>query len=443
MSLAPCAPRLRPIGLLALLASVVLTAVPTHAQNYKADPVEQGLRSKGQLAKKYAKNGVGDRQLFEDYLTKYFFPAMTQPTPNGLAGLAKANNDLFSAFLDDAKTDVQAYVHKQALAFTVRVLRGRYHPAVRNNALLILGKLQDDYATGAPSARANELLCALATRGATNPKAPPYELSGALIGLDRHTRAFKLLAGSAKSKTAKALYTIISTETLPMHVGPGVNDWIYLKTAKAIGNLGMPGPKGGVFASAIAKKATDENLSLETRAAIAAQLDRMNLAPGKVKAEVVTGAVFDLANAIGDSESEIATKFEDLQLRGGRRMAVSARGNEARRFRESDKNPGEMVLVREGILDLLIDLRSAVRAGAAVADENAKPRLAAIDEAVTDAIQAASNKDLIDLNVADAVKSMASVIDDNQPPAPAEEEEEAEEGVLEATVQAAVPVDTK
>lgn len=436
MSLAPCAPRLRPIGRLALLASLALAAVPTHAQNYKADPVEQGLRSKGQLAKKYAKNGVGDRQLFEDYLTKYFFPSMTQPTPNGLAGLAKANKDLFDAFLLPAKSDVQKYVHEQALAFSVRVLKGRYHPAVRNNALLILGKLKDDYASGAPSAKANELLCLLATRGATNPKAQAYELSGALMGLDHHTQAFNKLTKPAKSKTAQALYKVMSTDTLPMHVGPGVADWLYLKAAKAIGNVGIPGPRG-VFATAVAKKTSDENLSIETRAAIAAELDRMNLAPGKVKADAVTKAVFDLAAAIGESESEIATKFEDMQLGGRRRVASSGRGNEARRFRESDKNQGEMVLVREGIVDLLLDLSKAVQAASKVAGDDAKARLTAIDEAVNDAIQAASNKDLIDLNVADAINSMASTIEANAPVAPAAEEEV---DVIEA---AAAPANTK
>ncbi len=437
MSLAPCAPRLRPFGRLALLASVVLTAVPTHAQNYKADPVDQGLRKKRQQAKKYAESGVGDRQLFEDYLTKYFFPSMTQPTPNGLAGLAKANKDLFDAFLLPAKSDVQKYVHEQSLEFAVRVvMERRYHPAVRNNALLILGKLQDDYATGAPCVKANDLLCKIADSGAKQARLQAYLLSGALLGIDRHTQAFSLLPSPSKTKTARALHSVMSTDALPMHVGPGVSDWLYLRTAKAIGNLGTPA-RGGIFAIAIANKASDENLSIETRAAIAAELDRMNLAPGRVKADVVTKAVFDLAAAIGESESEIATKFEDMQLGGRRRVASSGRGNEARRFRESDKNQGEMVLVREGIIDLLLDLSKAVQAASKVAGDDAKTRLTAIDEAVNDAIQAASNKDLIDLNVADAINSMASAIEANAPVPPAEEEEA---DVIEA---AAAPANTK
>ena len=429
MSLALCARRLRPIGHLALLASLVFATVPMHAQSYKADPLEQGLRSKGQLAKRYAKSGVGDRQLFEDYLTKYFFPSMTQPTPVGLAGLAKHQKDLFDGFLMTDKREVQKYVHEQALNFAVRVVsQRRYHPAVRNNALMILGKLQDDYAAGTPSDKANELLCKLAKRGVTSEKAYGYELNGALMGLERHTQDFSKLTGPAKKRTAITLYDVMKTDKLPMHLAPGVSDWIYLQTAKSIGNLGTPGPKG-VFATTIARKAADENLEIETRAAIAAELARLKLAPGKVKAEPITDALFALADDIGESEEATATKFEDMKLRGGNRMAASGRGNEARRFRESDKNQGEMVLVREGLLDLLLDLRKAVQAGKAIAAEEPKAQLAAIEESITDAIRAAGNKDLIDLDVTDAVKSMASTIEANQPVPPAEEEAAVDAGL--------------
>ncbi len=425
------ADRLRcPSGAVRCLAVALVLAIAAPAawaQNYKSDEVARALSSKGGLAKRYAKNGDGDGELFKQYIEQYFFQSMTVPTPEGLADLARSQSDLFKYYLTPtANPQARSFVHEKATEYAVRVTNDRkYHPAVRYNAMLVLGRLRDNYAAKTPSAAANKELCKWAERGATNDKVYGYELAGALIGLERHTRTGQLGTAEARQSMG-ALYKVLKTDKLPMPLDKEVSDWLYLTAAKAIGNFQTPGPRNGLFAALVAKKAADDKIASETRATIAAELDRMNLAPGKVKAEPIVKIISELALEIAEEESEIATSFEDMQLRGGGRMVAAARGKASRRISEGDQR--QPVLVREGLLDVLTDLRKsvgAVKGAAAAADQQ---KMETIEQAISNAISVTGDKDRGDLNVTDAVKSMARQIKDLVAP---EAEEPADEDFAE------------
>ncbi|TWT99894.1 hypothetical protein Pla108_08370 [Botrimarina colliarenosi] len=390
-----------------LCLTVIALAAPASAQRYKSDAVESRLSSKGAIARRYAKSGTGDAQEFKEYVEKYFFPAMTQPTAEGLADLEKLHGDLFKYYLYTSTGETQKYMNQQAMEFAVRVLRASYHPSVRYNALLILGKLDDKYADPpTPSAKACDLLCSLASRALKNARVPNYELVGALIGLERHAKYVRVLPSDQQKALAKTLYDVMSVDKLEGEFTPEVREWVFVSAASAIANLGTPGPRG-VFAAALTKRIGDESLSLESRATIAAALEKLNAKAGQFDGEPVVNAVIDLAAEIGKEEAEIANKFEDLQLQVGGGF-IGARGKLSRRIVQNAER--EPTIVREALLALLVDLRDGVRAAKAISPEPKQAAVATIDDAVSNAIRVVSDKGKIDLDVSEAIKDMAEAI---------------------------------
>lgn len=411
MLLSPYAARL-------LLIAVVVALSPAlaAAQNYKADELDRKLSSRGAIARKYAQRPIGDPAEFKAYVETYLFPSMTQATAAGLEDLEKTHENLFKKFIYTASGPTQKYLHDEAMTFAKRVLSkegNRYHPAVRNNALLILGKLDDRYATGggkpAPSAEANDLLCKLVARALGTPR-PQYELVSALVGLDRHARFFSELPGGQRTSTYKALYKTLATDDLPGGYKPAVKDWIYVRAATAVAKLGTPGPKGA-FAMAIGKRLADDSRSLATRAEMAAQIAGMNAKPGDFDTKPLIKAITDLSVAIARQEADTAKEFEDFQLKSGKRFVASERSNLNHRLREGADREEGVVLVREGLVELLGDLRSGVRAIRKATADEGLAGLPAIEEALTETLRAASNKDAIDLAVSDAIRQMAATIE--------------------------------
>lgn len=381
------------------------------AQRYKQDAVEAKLSPKGALARRYAKTGSGDAQEFRDYMEKYFFPSMTRATPEGLGDLEKLHADLFKSFLYEANGASQKYVHDKALEFAVRVLRDRgYHPSVRYNALLVLGKLDDKYAKGdeppTPSARANDLLCALTAKAVNDPRAPRYELVGAMVGLERHAKFLSKLPPDQQKKTAKTLYTVLTIDDVAGEFSPGVRDWVFLRAASAASHLGAL-DRRGVFAGALAKRLADEELSLTNRAAIAANLAKLGAKPGQFDATPVADAVVRLAVAVAAEEAEVAEDFEELNLGSGQGF-VAARGKAARRITLGlDREPK---LIREGLLAVLVDVARAAKAAGDMSPEDKREGVALVASAFGDAIRVVGDKGNIDLEVTEAVRAMAAKV---------------------------------
>lgn len=406
------APVARPLAALVALA-VLAVATPTLAQRYKSDQIDGRLSSKGVIASRYLKTGQGDAQEFKDYIEKYYFPAMTQATPDGLADLEKLQTDLFKKFLYPAPAATQKYLHEKAMDFTMRVLKDRaYHPSVRYNALLLLGKLDDKYPAGnaepVPSAKATDLLCSIAGNSVKSSNLPNYLLVGSLIGLERHAMYIRGLPRAQQAKLQKTLYDVLTVEKLEGEFSPEVRDWVFTRAATAIAAMETTGPKS-VFALAMAKRVSDESLSLEARAAIAAQLGRLKAEAGDAAGAPVAKALLDLASDIGKEEAEIAGKFEDMQILPGATF-VGARGKLSRRITVGEER--EPKLIREGILALFSDLREGLRTAKKIAPENQQPTMASIDDAVAEVVRVTADKGNIDLDVTEAIRQMAAVVEE-------------------------------
>ncbi len=398
-------------------------ATPATAQRYKSDAIDSRLSTKGVIARRYVKSGQGDAQEFKDYIEKAFFPSMTQASPEGLAELEKLQSDLFKYYLYPAPPATQKYLHQQALDFAKRVAAGReYHPSVRYNALLILGKLDDKYPAGGqapvPSATATDLLCALTSASIKNPRSPNYLLVGALLGLERHAKYYEQLPNEQKKNLMVTLYNVLTVDKLEGDFTPEVREWVFTRTASAIANMQTPGPKGA-FVKGLAKRVSDDTLSLETRAALLAQLKKLNAKPGEDYGPAIAKAAIDLASAVGKEEAEIAEKFEDMQIQAGIGF-IGARGKLSRRVTTGLTN--EPQLYREGILALFNDLQKGVSAAEEISPADQKPALTAITAAIANVVSKTADKSSIDLDVTEAIKRMAYAVSEatTQPLAAAE-----------------------
>ncbi|MEN0111574.1 MAG: hypothetical protein AAF805_12715 [Planctomycetota bacterium] len=431
MSNAPVAAR-RVVSLSLALAAV--SAGVARAQTYESLPVDKTLARKAALIKRDIRNPSGDpgaKQELEAYFDRYFFPAMTQHTDKALEKLGGSRIDLFKGFLWVASGDTYRTVYGKATRFAVGVLRSdKFHPAVRYNALLILGML-DSQPAGAdgtpptPDERANGMMCQLVGRAMKSASRPRYELVGSLIGLERHTRFFDQLSAKAQQRTSDAMVQLLVAKELAGEYQRGVRPWVYTLAAQSLGNTGKAGPRGQRF-RAIARRLGDDTLGTTSRSRLAAQLQRLDTEGVTIDASEAVQAIRTLAAEIGRRESKLATQFEDLRLggRGGRVRAgqptVQTRNKTAHRFRPTENG---YQLVRPGLVDLLTDLRAGVRAVGRVAAAADRESLAEIDAAVNAALMAASNEDEGDLKVADAIKSMAGRIDAVVDPAAAEAED--------------------
>lgn len=395
-----------------LLLAAMGLALPASAQrSYVEDQFDKTLRTGGLAAKNYVRQGGSDpaeQQKFEDYFTKYYFPAMTQSSPEALEDLGENRFRLFRDFIYPSSGAKRQFLNRTAAQFAMKVYGANYHPAVRFNGLLILGMLDQD--ADAPMSQANDWLCRIATRAAEDGRRPRYELAGALVGLERHTRS--KLASDRLVETARTLQQILTAESLAGQYGPGVKEELYIQAATAVANLaetaGSAG-RGGILAKAIAQRAADEELSLDARADIAAKLKRVPMQAGQFDGAAISKAVRDLAVAVARQEVDYANRFEELTGYGGVRGMPANRDAFSKRLKQTEE--GEVTLRLDGLVDLLADTRIAVEAVRPVAPEADQQGLTEISAAIKTAAGVAADKASVSLDVTDAIKQMASQIE--------------------------------
>ncbi|TWT78105.1 hypothetical protein Pla123a_08940 [Posidoniimonas polymericola] len=348
-----------------------------------------------------------DRELFEQYFDRYYFPTMQQTDPESLGELAGMRDDLLNRYIYDAHPTVQKELTEKAYNWASKVFAASRAPApMRYNAALILGSLDEKYATKndpsvVPLGKANVMLCKVVKFRA---KLPTYIEVAALVGLERHTKYFAALGANEQKATAIVLLEAAGQEDFRPGTGREVQDWIKLQAANAIANMGVAG-KDGVFAQAVAKLVTDPDVDLATRSTAAMLLERMTLddMPPAVANEVV-GGVKNLACAVAASEREAAEKFVEVQRRRGGLGSALEKSN---RFHADEKG---WVYERAGLASQLEQLKKGLAAVKPLAGQDAES-LKTIESAVQNAIDTANKTSNIDLDVTDSVRSMADQID--------------------------------
>ncbi|WP_231954062.1 hypothetical protein [Pirellulimonas nuda] len=411
-----------------LVALAGLCPHPAAAQ-YKQDPVDQKLNRQRQIAIRYAKSPSGDpaeRKNFDDYLTRYYFPAMTRTDETSLGELGDLRFDLFSQFIWPADASLQSDLTAKAYAYSMNVIKGfrEYHPAVVYNAVLILGGLDKTYAIekganqrpAVPLPEANARLAQIVGLGLKGTFSPSM-LAGALVGLERHSRAFAGLDRDGKRQTFAALLAVLKQEDFPPEVNREVRGWLRMRAAEGLANIGVAG--GGALEAMTAMIANDD-LHLDNRSRIAALLGQESFKlPEGAASLAAAEAVVALASDVAKYERDEANEFEDLQagvVRSGGPVISSSRF-------EVDPLEGFLTYNRGALIAQLMHLKDSLTALAPVAG----PRSEALTQmaAATDKLinVAKDPRGTQDLDVTLEIDRWAAEIRQLAKPAGAEPEE--------------------
>jgi hypothetical protein len=383
-------------------------ATSSFAQQYRTDPVDEKAKRHGAKATQWARDSAAyaaDKANFDEYFQKYYFPAMTRDTPNGLAELGKFRVDLVKKLLWDSsnealKRDLTAMAFK-AMGRIVSLDSPPYHPAVRYNAILVIGMLDDQYAIdGAngrppkPHAGANNALTKIIAISAAGDRFPPPVTLGALIGLERHAKYHAGLAPDAVANMSAALVKFLNRDKPIQNLDRDAQAWLRLRAASALANLGSVGPNNAAH-DAIIKLIADSK-SLDDRCLAASLLGKLNYKEAKIDAPATTAALFKLARDLGEAEFKRAEDFE----RSGDSGVVSER------LVISDPDEATDSYPREHLLARLVNLRAGLAAVKPAVPEDSQKQIDAVVAAMKPVVEAASDKKVISLRVADLVRTM-------------------------------------
>ena len=168
-----------------------------------------------------------------------------------------------------------------------------FHPAVKYNAMLIIGGLNDKQPSGNNAAvpHSNMLLPLLGVAESAKRKWPDPLRVAALIGLKRHSQV-KDRPLRVKELIATGLLNVLNEKTPPGR-SPQGDVWIRRQAVDILAELAIPGPDNNVVMS-LDRVLTNDNAPLPLRTAAAEALGRIPLKG------MPAGATKALAKGLGD-----------------------------------------------------------------------------------------------------------------------------------------------
>jgi hypothetical protein len=400
------------------------------AQQYQSDQPDEKAGRNRTAALGVARgtlNYATEREKVAEYFTKYYFPAMTGSDPESLGRLGDMRFDLFRRYLW-ASSNANFQSDLTNLAFNaMKGIAGKpYHPAVRYNAVLILGMLDEQYAidSGAnsrppkPLPEANKLLTQIVAAGAAGNKAvTPWLMAGALVGLERHAQYRDGLPRDAIEPMTAAALKVVSQEKPVLDVSAPVYAWMRLQAANVLASLGAVGTNNQVHDALV--KFVADGRTLDDRCAVAALTARIKYDGAKVDGKVAATTMLQLARELAEAEAKQAEEFRNLQLEGGGGFTGGGGGRMGRGgggFRGeyggsySYTGEEEKDYPRRRVLARLTDLRAGLNTLKPVVDADAQAKFDAIIAAINPAIEATANEDTVSLTVAENVLSMSNAV---------------------------------
>jgi hypothetical protein len=422
-----------PLGVVLLLLTAIGFAAPAAAQQYREDkPDETARRNQGialacvRDANRYAT----DKEKFEEFFANYFFKDMTRSGADDLARVGARRFELFKNYLW-ATTNEALQRDLTELALTsmrpiVVANNPPYHPAVRYNAVLTLGMLDEQYAIDAgtnrrpprPHPAARALLIQIVSAGAEDKPVPPVLVLGALIGLERHAQYQESFEAGAADAMTKALLKLVDRENPIQDMDREAYTWLRLRAAGVLAQLGSVGPSNEVHDALL--KLVGDFRSLDDRTAAAALLAKMKYDEAKVDGAPAVEQMFKLARDVGAAEAKRAEDFQNTH------PAVGGSFGPGRERSIGFGMAGEQeAFPRRHVLARLVDLRTGLQAVKKLVAEDAQANIDAVIKAIDPVIAAAANQDVVELKLAAAIHTMAAAIDRAAAPAekPADEKD--------------------
>jgi hypothetical protein len=401
---------------MAILATALLAATAA-GQEFRSDPVDDKLRLYGAKVQRFVLDRAGytaEKQVFDEYFQKYYFPSMTQYGPDDLARLGDNRYRLFKNFLwATSNPELQQNLTNMAFramgAIVVSKNPPPYHPAVRFNAVLTLGMLDETYAIDAganarppkPLPAATKALTFIVDTATTSEQFPPPVILGALIGLERHAQYRDALEPGAADTIQAALLKLVNHDEPIQELDPDAYAWMRLRAANALASLGGVGQNNAVH-NALIKLAGDFK-SLDDRCQAAALLGKLTYEGAKVDGAATATSLLKLAREVGADEGKRAEEFHETVGTSG---AYASRSD---LYGGSDEV--EERFPRRHVLARLSDLKTGLQAAKPIVPQDAQATIDAVLKAMEPVITAATDSDISELRITEAIGVMAEAID--------------------------------
>lgn len=404
-----------PLGI-AVAAVVTACLVPHYvlAQNYKSDPFDDRVRLKLRTkVTKIVKNPseyATSKETVEQLFTQYYFPIMTQAAPDDLARLGKLRYEFFKNYVWPSRSEaLQKDLTTLAFAQMKRIIPDRgYHPAVRYNAILLMGMLDARYAIDSgsdarppvPLSDGTKVLLQVVKLAGKNVRITPGLLVGALVGLERHAKYHHALPPAIQAELESTMLNLLAAESPPFELDSDVADWIQRQAATVLANLGKPGENNRVLTALTNVYADDEMVQAE-RAQVAALL--RNISFSGVEGDPIARSMVELTDQIAKSEADRARQFQKDRLQPGRRRMA--------RPRNSGIGQDEFKLERRQLIADLGYLTLGLAAVEPASTEPVQAKVATVRATVTELVRDAQDEDVLDLDLVDRISNASATID--------------------------------
>lgn len=252
---------------------------------------------------------------FDDYFKKYALARWTDPK---LRSQLHALRQRHRADLMMAKEPAHTALVKLTLEVMQELIRPdkNYHPAVRGNAMLMIGELNSvergvtTAATPSPEALKVMLDVVDAAKGAKYSEGVKV---AALVGLRRHAEAGRASMPQAATVT-KAMLAILAAKAPGNRPAEG-HYWMQGQACEILGLIGLPGDKS-IIVRALDYTLRSETAPANTRAAAASALGRIKLVPeASVNATQLAANTAQFVADVCDAELALYERFEPIYRR--------------------------------------------------------------------------------------------------------------------------------
>lgn len=404
-----------------LLWGLALTCLSTtaEAQQYKSDPVDDVAGRNSAIAQQCVKYPAvyaeaANKAKFTDYFTKFYFPDMTGAEDKDLGHLGEARYRLFKYYLwATSNEELQRDLTNMAYDYMKNVVQdASYHPAVRYNAILVIGMLDEQYSDGRrppkPLQKATRPLTAVVDMATTGNRFSPPVILGALIGLERHAQFHASLPPDAVTAMTAALVKLVTHDEPIQEMDRDAYAWMRIRAASALSKLGTVGEKNVVHNALITLMT--KNKSLDDRCEVAGLLEKINYKDAKLDDAGTAQPLFALARDVAAAEDKHAQDFQDQGSSGGGGQPFPGIGPGGASG-DQDTYPRREILAR--LSGLRAGLASVKQALPTDTQKTVDELLKAIDSGKA----AAASKETVELKVAEAIRTMAAEINKAVPPA--------------------------
>ncbi len=381
-------------------------AAAVQHQSDKINPQARLLRSVVQKCIKDSETYTAEKARFDEYFQTYLFPSMTQTDSKFLGLLGDHRKELLQRYLWASKNpDLQSDLTKMSFDFAKKVAGNRnYHPAVRLNATLLLGNLDEKYSNKAtnpptPYPAATQTLLKIVELAVDNhPLVTPPILAAALIGLERQAQSRNNLPGPVKQQFQQTLLGIVNQPELSKSMDPDVQYWLKRVAASALAELHETG-KDNQVVTGLLSLITAPEMPLDDRCQVAVMVTKIPLEGKQVNTDAIAQGLLLLTQTVVNKVAEKAIEFEDLRIgKGPGRVNLPGRrmGMEKLEFD------------RRRILSQLKNVDTALSAIEPLTSEKVQVTVGNVLTALQPVQEAAQNEEVSDLKFTEYVRQMAA-----------------------------------